>query len=796
MKTVSKIAKGSLKSNKSKSILIIITIILTTTLLTSVGITALNWLDSNKQQSIERVGSHHAIYKRADGNDIKIIENNIDIESFGLSKSLGSYEYKETILTLMYIDENAAKFNNVKFIEGNLPVKKNEIAIEDEQLKLFGIQPKVGEVIKIEYESRLTNEIKEKEFIISGIMETPEMAKVAKRYTSIVSKEFLEAEEYEEGMEFNTYVRVNGEDKLSGSDIKFKAESVAGDVGLNEYEVIINEDFINAMNPDTAVVGGAFAIVIIIVFSSMLVIYSIFYVSIITKVQEYGKLRAIGATKKQIKGIVLREGMVLASIAIPIGIAFGYFIANGVVKKLLLMDQFDIGGFNLEIMVSVLLVSYLTVFISLLKPMKIASKVSPIEAIRYNGDDNKAKNRKGYSEINIKKLTYANISRNKKRTVITLLSLGLSGILFITMSTVLNSMSAEELATRHMVGDFELALDNFTLIDDEVQETDANILKEKGVFGKEIQEEILNIDGVKEIIANESTSFYRELPSSELEYGNVQWFDKEYIKELEENLIEGEINYESLKNGNGIIYTYPQYAEKSGIKIGEKVKLTIFDGRRTFEKEFVVEAMCYVDSSEFIVPKNVYDEIITTESTGSIDVMVDKNKIEAVEESLQIIADGNDFIKLKTISGEIEVYEKSLKLTKTLAYSLVLIIGVIGFMNLINTMITSIITRKRELGMLQAIGMSNKQLVKMLQIEGMFYTIGTLLITLTLGNIVGYIAFLAFKNSGASYAVYSYPLIQTIIMIISITVAQLILTYLISNNFNKQSLVDRVRYSE
>lgn len=794
MKTVSKIAKGSLKSNRSKSILIIITIILTTTLLTSVGITAINWLDSNKQQSIERAGSHHAIYKRADEDDIKVIENNIDIESFGLSRGLGIAEYNEDSLTLMYIDENAAKFNNVKFIEGNLPVKKNQIAIEDEQLKIVGIEPKIGEVIKIKYESRLTKEIKEKEFVISGIMETPEMAKVAKRYTSIVSKEFLETEEYEEGLEFNTYVRVNGEEKLSGSDIKFKAESVAGDVGLNEYEVIINEDYINAMNPDSSVVVGAFAIAIIIVFSSMLVIYSIFYVSIITKVQEYGKLRAIGATKKQIKGIVLREGMVLASIGIPIGIAVGYFLANGVIKKLLFMDQFDVGGFNLGIIVSVLLVSYLTVFISLLKPMKIASKVSPIEAIRYNGDDNKAKDRKGYSEINIKKLTYANISRNKKRTIITLLSLGLSGILFITMSTVMNSISAEEMV--NMPGDFKLALDNFTLIDDEVEETDANILKENGVFGKEIQEEILNIDGVKEIIANESVSFYYELPSSELKYGGFSAFDEGDIKELEANLIEGEINYESLKNGNGVIYTYPQYAEESGIKIGEKVNLTIFDGRRTFEKEFVVEAMCYVDSSEFIVPNNVYDELITTESTGSIDIMIDKNKMESVEESLKIIADGNDFIKLKTVTGEIEVYEKSLKLTKILAYSLVLIIGVIGFMNLINTMITSIITRKRELGMLQAIGMSNKQLVKMLQIEGMFYTIGTLLITLTIGNVVGYIAFLAFKNSGASYAVYSYPLMETIIMIVSITVAQLILTYVISNNFNKQSLVDRVRYSE
>lgn len=431
--------------------------------------------------------------------------------------------------------------------------------------------------------------------------------------------------------------------------------------------------------------------------------------------------------------------------------------------------------------------------------MKIASKVSPIEAIRYNGDDNKAKDRKGYSEISIKKLTYANIARNKKRTIITLLSLGLSGILFITMSTIMNSMDAEEMATQHMEGEFQLRLDNYSFIDDgEETESDVYMLKENNVLGKEFQQQILNIDGVKDIVAYENADIYRDPFGNEEErrYGSLSGFDEEYTKELEKELIEGEVNYENLKKGNGVIYNYPSYAEEEGIKIGEKVKLTIFDGSRSFEKEFVVEAMCYVGESEFIVPNNVYDELITTDTTAKISIIVDEKKKESVEKSLQAIADRNNFIKLVTASAEIEVYEDALKIMKTLAYSLVIIVGVIGFMNLVNTMITSIITRKRELGMLQAIGMSNKQLVRMLQIEGLFYTMGTLFITLTIGNLVGFLAFLAFKNSGASYAVYSYPLLETIIMIVSITVAQLILTYVISNNFNKQSLVDRVRYSE
>ena len=599
-------------------------------------------------------------------------------------------------------------------------------------------------------------------------------------------------------MEFNVYVRVAGEEKLSGDDIAYKAKVVAEDIGINEYEVRINEDYINAMKPDMAVVGGAIAVIIIVVLSSVLVIYSIFYVSIITKVQEYGKLRAIGATKKQIKSIILREGMVLATIAIPLGLLVGYFIGDVVIKKMLLMDKYNVGGFSLPIIISVMIISYITVFISLLKPMKIASKVSPIEAMRYNGEDtSKKKDREGYSEINIKRLTYANLSRNKKRTIITLASLGLSGILFITMATVMSSISAEELAKEGIAGDFQISLDNFTYGEgDEPIPSDYNMIQENNPLGKEIRDMLINTSGVDEIIIRESTWTEHETPSGEIQKGSISGFDEEELKHLEKNLVEGEVNYESLKNGEGVIYTFPSYAEENGIKVGEKVNLTIYDGSKTFEKEFTVEAICYVGGADFRVPNNVLDTMITTDITSSIDILVSDNAKENIEAMLKSIAEGNTFIELKTLDAEIKLYEDSLVLIKSLGYSLVIIIGVIGFMNLINTMITSLITRKRELGMLQAIGLSNKQLVRMLQIEGLFYTAGTLGITLTLGNVIGYIAYSAFKNSGASYASYNYPLTQTIILIVSVVLAQLLLTYVISSNFNKQSLVDRVRYSE
>lgn len=125
------------------------------------------------------------------------------------------------------------------------------------------------------------------------------------------------------------------------------------------------------------------------------------------------------------------------------------------------MDRYGVGGMNIFIAIGVAVITVISVLLSLLKPMKMACNISPVEAMRYDGNDSKQKKRKGYEEINLKKITFANLSRNKKRTVITLLSLSLSGILFIVASTIMNCMNPENMAKDHSLGDITVYLDNY-----------------------------------------------------------------------------------------------------------------------------------------------------------------------------------------------------------------------------------------------------------------------------------------------------------------------------------------------
>ena len=794
MKTLTNLVKGNLKSSKAKSVLICITIMLTTTLLTSVGIICNNWLKTNKAATIEYSGSFEGIYKRVNKDKLDIIKNNASIDQYGIYKAVGTSQYEDSNLGLIYADNTIKNMANIKFEDGTMPEKENEIAIESGYLNLLNNGAKIGDKIKLSYESLSTGEIKEKEFILSGILQTSDISKAQKSYSAIISKSYFVSEEVDENTKYNVYINIVKPKKLTADEVKESILSIAKNMGIEEYDVRINTDYINASNPDPQVIAGGIVVALIIILSSMLVIYSIFYVSVINKVHEYGKLRAVGATKRQIRKIILREGFILSCISIPLGIAIGYLIGQVVILKALKMDRYGVGGMNIFIAIGVAVITVISVLLSLLKPMKMACNISPVEAMRYDGNDSKQKKRKGYEEINLKKITFANLSRNKKRTVITLLSLSLSGILFIVASTIMNCMNPENMAKDHSLGDITVYLDNYDWNED--GSNNLYDIQANNPLGKEMCERLENIPGVKKINMEKSAWASIDIGAGEKNLENIQGFDKEFYDELSEHLVEGEINKEALESGEGLVYTHPSYAKEIGIKVGSTQVITIYDGKDSYKKEFTVLALVDIGGASIRIPESVMDSLIKTDTTIRVGLEIKKDMLKSVEEEIKNITDNDEYLSYGTLEDSIETYKKSMAITSVLIYSLVIIIGVIGLMNLINTMITSIITRKRELGILQAIGLSDKQLVKMLQIEGLFYTVGTLLITLTLGNILGYIAVIIFRNTGASYAIYDYPLTQTIIMIVAITLVQILITYMVTNNFKKDSLVDRIRYSE
>ncbi|HFF9329603.1 TPA: FtsX-like permease family protein [Clostridioides difficile] len=795
MINTTKIAKSNLKQNKSKSILIIITIILSTLMLSSIGIYIVDAGAYQKENTIKYSGNYKGILANVDEKQADILSNHADVELTGEMNGVGVEKLEDdSNISLAYMNEDALKLNSFEFIKGKLPSKENEIVLDSGALKALGYKNKdLGEKIKISYDDYKNDKKIEKEFIISGILKTSEISEAGKYYYAIISESYMRNTRDMSQEDFNIYVKFNDKSNLSIEQTKEKLDKIANDIGLDTINTAVNENYINALKPDMETIMGGVFVGLVIVLSSILVIYNIFYISIVTKVQEFGKLRAIGATKKQIKNIVFKEGFILAGIAIPIGIILGYVLANIIIKSFM---DIDVKSSRLPVILSVVVISFISVVLSLLKPMKVASKVSIVDAVRYTGNkiSNKSK-RKGYKNINLKRLSHANLERNKKRTYMTLASLILSGTIFITVSTALESFDAEKMAREHFPYDIEVRLSGYEMNSDKNPKNNLNILQMDNPLSKDFFNQIKNMEGIKRIESARSVKIGMEDYDVEFKYDLLQSINENDVKSLNKNIIDGKINLERLQTGDEIVITHVDTAKEMGVKAGDKIRLTLYDGDKKIKKEFKVQAIA-MGVPSFGIGKDFIDRTLKYDSTSSLGIYTEEGKYQEIKDSIKKIAKNNGFLETDFIDSRIESNKATISFIKIMGYTLTGIIGVIGFMNLVNTMITSIVTRKKELGMLQAIGLTNKQLVKMLNSEAIYYTSGMMIGSILFGGILGYIAVIFLKKTGLSYATYSLPIVPILLMIVCILIAQFITTYLIGRSFNKESLIDRVRYSE
>ena len=519
------------------------------------------------------------------------------------------------------------------------------------------------------------------------------------------------------------------------------------------------------------------AVALLIAIFSGIVIYSIYYVGVITDVQEIGKLKALGASKKQVRKLLLREGMFVSAISIPIGLILGFLIPyiflpivmeKGMEISIMSFDMGEIHMFSLPVLLLVIAVVVVTVYISLLKPMRMAGKISPIEAIRYQESSKNKKLRTGNISVNVFRLAKANLLRNKKRTIVTMVTMGLSCVLFMSMAGILNSMRADDIADRQLEGsDFKIEMD-YDVNDETYPENNLENINKNNPFTDELLRQILEIDGVEDVRSVHEVPASTDFPS-ELFEGRIIISDvsRDKVEQWEEDVKRGQLDYDKLVDESGTVFTSDTFMDEYGLKVGDEIDFTIYDGDRQIPLSVTIQASVSDGGvATFVIPEETYEGLgLENNSITNLFVSVDDDSYDEAKTALQNIVDENERFSLYSRDEEMDIGAMSVNMVKYPMYAILLMIAVIGFMNLINTMITSIITRKKELGMLQAIGLSDRQLTRMLAGEGMVFTAGTLVASLTLGNVLGYLIFLWGRDSGfMSVTQYHYPLWESLLL--------------------------------
>ncbi|MBC5998431.1 ABC transporter permease [Clostridiales Family XIII bacterium BX16] len=807
MKTISRIAYSNDKRNRTRSILIMMAICLTTMLLVIISTVGNGVIHLQKSQAASSYGSNYGLFIAADGTQLKEVERRAEISDIGIMCTEGILKGNENG-GFVCMDETARKMlpynKEYELKEGKYPEKMQEIAAGKAFFRAMGYgDVKIGDTVTLDYRAGMQSEYKPEEFVVSGILYDRDEYTIEASYVAFGSQEFYDEHVAENDRQYNIYFTLNDSANVSMNNVAPVIKEIADSCGIDQKNVIINDLYLQwVLQPSYEMIVVCGTLILGIVLFSVVVIYNIFQVGIAQKVQEYGKIKALGATRKQMKQLIFREGILLAVPSIPLGLLFGFLIAkvsfNWLVEQGNLVSSgiknHQVPLFSLTIMLICIFVSFLTVVLALRKPMKIVSRISPIEATRYldGSKTQKQGRRKGRKDVTVFSMAMANVTGNPKRTIATILTMGLSCVLFVIISNYVGNIDTEHearIAINH--GQFELQLDYSQNYDEAYSENNLDTILQNNPLNDSMIEEIKSIPGVTDVMTREIVSV--NLNGTRYPADIVSKNDFDFMRQDGDI---GSMDYDqAVKNGE-IFFGWSAWMEQDGYAPGESIAFDFENGSETYTYQGKIAGSFVSADTYLVIPEGVYRSMNPRGTAyGYLWVDCDKKDVASVEQSLNTLISNTSHIKMDTYHAQLQSAEYASRMMKLGCYLFMAIVGLIGFMNLANTMIINIITKKQEYGVLQAVGMTNKQLNLCLQIQGLIFTVGTICVALAAGLPLGYALFSYAKHNGIfGMNVYHVPLIPILVMILLVGILQIVLSCVLSSNLKKETLVERIRY--
>lgn len=845
-----------IKSFKSRSIAIMLSIILGTALIVGVGTLSKSAQEAGLERIKRETGTYHVAYKDIDKNQLKVVKEGKDIKNIGLNSYYASTDKGEKLpINILYADNNFIN-DESEIVKGRLPEGKNEVVLEGWILNSMGLEEAVGQELTF----KLYDKEKPEKFKVVGILKDRYKDKSVGRCEMFLHLDENKINNFIANVEFN-----------EGSPISKNIEAIAKKAHLNlDNQVGVNSTLVGTVEENggidsesrnTAITMSAFA---------GLVIYSIFSISVYQRIRDYGMLRAVGATNFRVFKLMLYELLLIALISLPIGILLGMGGAQifnktggniqyeGNIKSTPFVIPTNI------ILISIACTIIMIFVISLLTYMKIR-KISPIEAIKKNfGGDKKIKKSNfiigGLSNkiSATKTISIKNIFRNKKAFILIMLSMSIGGILVIKNDYAYSrseAMYEDQQRQMYMNGDFVLTVNGSTdeengLTDKEINEIKnidgisevktARILQSRMVLDKK---DILDMEFIEQLNNGGYTGsvlnglLFKDKKSDKyLLKQKLKGFNDEMLKSLDKYVVSGKIDIEKMKKENLAVIYMPYivdtfYGTKNvvvgggkplaNIKVGDTVTIKYPKGKiDNVESYWKAKDNLEYEEHEFkvgaIVNYPFADDSMYSGDDG-IDVITSSNYLEKLfgENNYDVVyanaKKGEDHDAINKKLGEIgskvpgtittdmvqdkAADDRSLKQDKLYSYGIVAILFAISIFNIINNVSYNLTSRTSEFGMLRAIGISEKDFKKMITYEGLFYGIISSVIVVVGGIILQTRMYetYGFVDYGMDFVI-NYKL-YILIVIVNILVG-LLATYLPARKIKESSIVEAINIIE
>ena len=425
--------------------------------------------------------------------------------------------------------------------------------------------------------------------------------------------------------------------------------------------------------------------------------------------------------------------------------------------------------------------------ISVRKPARLAAAVSPMEALRYVPQDGmkKGANKKLCRKLSPVGLGMMNFSKNRKKATITMLSLALGGILFMTAATYMSSFDKENYARQGYFVDAEFHI-GYAQSAIELNENGMSGIQAEMPLNDEMVQEISALDGVEKVMEIKSFGIRFDYPKND-EYGNddiIYPLSGEETREIGKYLEDGSADYDKLMSGNYLHY---------------------YDGSKMTEKEVTILGVLndkYVLDHEglegwFLMPEQAVLNWLAYDCLNAhLLVSTGADKEEGVGKALTEMLEEKSKLYLETFADRKVAYEQTANQMFGAISGLAIFIMMFSILSMMNTLITNIVTRKQELAMLESIGMSKVQIRRMLLGESLLLVLATVGVTVTIGTLCGYILSNVLYNMGAFYMAFKFPVSFALIYAGILIIVPLLITFVSMQSFSKEALVERLRGME
>lgn len=880
-KCIRNLSKKSLKASKTRNIIAVLAIALTTVLFTALFTIAMSINASFQEANFRQVGGFsHGGFKYMTEEQFDELKDDPMIEQYGLRRFLGmpvEPPFNKVHVEIGYSDRNQAHWMYCDPIKGRLPEEgTNEAATDIEVLKLLGVEPKLGEEFSVTF---LVDGVETtQKFTLCGWWEKDEI---------VIANHILVPESRVNQVLRELDVSVPGNDGMTGSynmDVMFKNAAgieenlitVLDNHGYQNENKNSDKPFINigvnwgytgAQISDSIDPGTAIAMIVmllLIVFTGYLIIYNVFRISIVGDIRFYGLIKTIGTTGRQIKRIIRQQALMLSLCGIPLGLVLGWLIGSKLTPVVLTtLDGVatDVVSINPWIFIVSAMFALITVLFSCSKPGRMAAKISPVEAVRYTESNvGKKTIRKGKKGISLMHMAMANIGRSKSKTVVTIISLSLAVVLLNATVMFSKGFDMDKYLSEMSVSDFIVADaayfqtggDPFSR-ESSLSEEVISDIKAQGtvraggrVYGQtESIDEFIDEDYFrkKESVHNDSEYIEAWIEASEHNQQGkmaapIQLSGMEPYALDKLNVCKGDISklYEPGKRYIAAVYYTDDYdnivKDSHWAEIGDKVTLRyvseyeyynpdtgkIYDSNDNIENQrYEKRALKYKDIEYEVaalveVPSALsyryygQDEFVLNDETfirdtGTSDVMLyafDTTK-KGNSSMEQFLSDYTTKVNPTCDYESKAIYQKEFEGFRSmfvlLGGVLSLIVGIIGILNFFNGILTGIITRKREFAMLQSIGMTGKQMKKMLVYEGLFYALSSIVVALVLSLITGP---LASKTLNSMFWFFTYHTTFLPVLLIApiFIVLGCAVPLVVYRTVSKQTIVERLREAE